>query len=146
MLLSCAYIELWMHLGSLGSTLAASVALQTPHVHPWLDIRTLTDQFFNCTYACTFHSWYCYILSARTESATQVAQVDVFIYCHGSRLQTLNKGACLYNYAWTFIYRTAVTALWDQIKTSSVWTPQLLAFLPFLWLGDRLVTSCASWA
>ena len=55
---SCAYIELWMHLGSLESTQEARVArgvllrfscaLQTSRVHPQLDIRTLSmNQFLN---------------------------------------------------------------------------------------------------
>ena len=57
---SCAYIELWVHLGSLESTQEAKVALgyrleqlllffrvlQTSSVHSYLDIRTLSMNKF----------------------------------------------------------------------------------------------------
>ena len=48
---SCAYIELWMHLGSLeryrlGQLLRFFRALQTSRVHPQLDIRTLSMNQF----------------------------------------------------------------------------------------------------
>ena len=52
---SCAYIALWMHLGSLESKKKlellsaaprATRALQTFRVHPWLDVRTLSMNKF----------------------------------------------------------------------------------------------------
>ena len=66
---SCAYIELWMHLGSLESTQEARVALgfcleqllrffralQTSRVHPQLDIRTLSMNQMN-SYLNLFHT------------------------------------------------------------------------------------------
>ena len=66
MLFGFAYIELWMHLGSLESTQEVRVArgdrfepllrlfraLQTSRVHPF-DIRALSmDQFFTVTFLC----------------------------------------------------------------------------------------------
>ena len=63
---SCAYIELWVHLGSLESTEEARVALgyllmqllrifcalQTSRVHPWFDIHKLSMNKFLILHKC----------------------------------------------------------------------------------------------